>query len=195
MQTKAPNPINLVNGQDVSPLIEAYFEFTHLKQLYRQGWLKRGVPAERCESVAEHSLGVAILALWLAQASYPELDLARLLCMALFHDFGEIYAGDLIPSDAVSPEEKHARERQSVQQVLGKLPQREYYLAVWEEFEQGETPEARLIRQIDRLEMGFQASVYKLQGLIDPAEFMRTTEQALSDPQLKDIFLQLLQLV
>jgi putative hydrolase of HD superfamily len=195
MQTKAPNPINLLTGQAVSPLIAAYFEFAQLKQLYRQGWLKRGVPAERCESVAEHSLGVAILALWLAQSSYPVLDLTRLLCMALFHDFGEIYTGDLIPSDAVSPEEKHARERQSVQQVLGKLPQGEYYLAVWQEFEQGETPEARLIRQIDRLEMGFQASVYKLQGLIDPVEFMRTTDQALSDPQLKDIFLQLLQLV
>jgi putative hydrolase of HD superfamily len=141
--------------------------------------------------VAEHSLGVAILALWFAQACFPELDVRKILIMALFHDFGEIYTGDLIPSDAVSVDEKHQREKQSVQQVLGKLPQGNYYLAAWEEFEQGETLEARFIRQIDRLGMGFQASVYGLQGLIDPAEFFQTTEQALLDPRLKQIFVEL----
>jgi putative hydrolase of HD superfamily len=172
-------------------IIEAFFEFTHLKQLYRQGWLKRGVPVECCESVAEHSLGVAILALWFAQASFPELDVRKILIMALFHDFGEIYTGNLIPSDAVSVDAKHQREKQSVQQVLGKLPGGNYYLGVWEEFERGETPEAIFIRQIDRLEMGFQARVYGLQGLVDPAEFLQTTEQALTDPRLKQIFIEL----
>jgi hypothetical protein len=39
--------------------------------------------------------------------------------------------------------------------------------------------------------MGFQASVYGLQGLIDPAEFFQTTEQALLDPRLKQIFVEL----
>ncbi len=191
MQTKAPNPINLLAGQAVSPLIEAYFEFAHLKQLFRQGWLKRGVSPERCESVAEHSLGVAILALWLSQANFPELDRSKLLLMALLHDFGEIYTGDLIPSDAVSAGEKHLREKAAVQQVLGKLPQGVQYLAIWEEFEQGDTPEARFIRQVDRLEMAIQAKIYGLQGLMDPAEFLNTTAHALSDPRLIAIFSEL----
>jgi putative hydrolase of HD superfamily len=195
MQTKAALPKDLIAGREMSPLISAFFEFTHLKQLYRQGWLKQGVPPERCESVAEHSLGVAILALWFSQDSFPELDVTKVLCMALLHDFGEIYTGDLIPSDAVSADEKHRREKQSVQTVLGKLPQGECYLAIWEEFEQGDTPEARFIRQIDRLEMGFQASIYGLQGLIDPREFFHTTEQALSDTRLKVIFAELIQQV
>jgi putative hydrolase of HD superfamily len=195
MQTKAPNPINLLAGREASPILSAFFEFAQLKQLYRQGWLKRGVPPERCESVAEHSMGVAILALWLSQACFPELDTTKVLCMALFHDFGEIYTGDLIPSDAVSAGEKHRREKQSVQQVLGKLPQGECFIAIWEEFEHGETPEARFIRQIDRLEMGFQAGIYGLQELIDPAEFFQTTEQALTDPHLKKIFTELMEQV
>jgi 5'-deoxynucleotidase YfbR-like HD superfamily hydrolase len=191
MQTKATNPISLLAGRDISPLIEAFFEFAHLKQLYRQGWLKRGVPPERCESVAEHSLGVAVLAMWLGRAAFPELDVTRLLCMALIHDFGEIYTGDLIPTDAVNANEKHRRELASIQQVLAKLPHGEEYIAVWEEFERGESPEARFIRQLDRLEMGFQAAIYGLQGLVDPAEFMQTTEQALSDPRLRQIFAEL----
>jgi putative hydrolase of HD superfamily len=191
MQTKAPDPINLIAGQEVSPLVEAFFEFTHLKQLYRQGWLKRGIPPERCESVAEHSLGVVILALWLAQSYATELDITKVIYMALFHDFGEIYTGDLIPSDSVGSDEKHLREKRSVQQVLGKLPRGIDYLAVWEEFEQGQTPEARFIRQIDRLEMGFQAAIYGLQGLIDPGEFIQTAEQALSDPPLREILVEL----
>jgi putative hydrolase of HD superfamily len=191
MQTKASLPSDLLTGFRVSPILSAFFEFTHLKQLYRQGWLKRGVPPERCESVAEHSLGVAILALWLSQACFPELDVTKVLCMALLHDFGEIYTGDLIPSDAISADEKHIREKKSVHQVLGKLPQGEHYLEIWEEFEQDETLEAQFIRQIDRLEMGFQAGIYGLQGLIDPQEFFQTTDQALSDPRLREFFVEL----
>jgi putative hydrolase of HD superfamily len=195
MQTKASLPSDLLAGSRVSPILSAFAEFTHLKQLYRQGWLKRGVPPERCESVAEHSLGVAILALWLSRACFPELDVTKVLCMALLHDFGEIYTGDLIPSDAVSADEKHLREKQSVQQVLGKLPQGDHYLEIWDEFERGETLEAQFLHQIDRLEMGFQAGIYGLQGLIDPQEFFLTTDQALSDPRLRNIFSELKELV
>jgi putative hydrolase of HD superfamily len=191
MHTKASLPSDFLTGLPVSPILSAFFKFAQLKQLYRQGWLKRGVPPERCESVAEHSLGVAILALWLSHACFPELDVTKVLWMALLHDFGEIYTGDLIPSDAVSADEKHLREKQSVQQVLGKLPQGGRYLEIWEEFEQGETLEAQFIRQIDRLEMGFQAGIYGLQGLIDPQEFFQTTDQALSDPRLREIFAEL----
>ena len=78
---------------------------------------------------------------------------------------------------------------------MGKLPQGESYLEIWEEFEQGETLEAQFIRQVDRLEMGFQAGIYRLQGLIDPQEFFRTTEQALIDPRLSVIFTEFLNLV
>jgi putative hydrolase of HD superfamily len=191
MQTKASLPLNFFADRELSPFLSAFIEFAHLKQIYRQGWLKRSVPLERCESVAEHSLGVAILALWLSRACFPELDVTKVLCMALLHDFGEIYTGDLIPSDAVSADEKHLREKRSVEQVLGKLPQGEHYLEIWEEFEQGETLEAQFIRQIDRLEMGFQATIYSLQGLIDPQEFFQTTDQALSDPRLRKIFAEL----
>jgi putative hydrolase of HD superfamily len=191
MQTKAPLPVTHLQGRKTSPLIEAYFEFSHLKQLYRQGWLRRGIPPDRCESVAEHSFCVALLALFLADACLAGLDLSKVVRMALLHDFGEIYAGDLTPGDMVGPQEKHQLEEQSVVQVLKKLPHGTAYIALWEEYERGESPEAQFVRQVDRLEMALQASVYEHQGWADLAEFFASAEQATSMPPLRAILAEL----
>jgi putative hydrolase of HD superfamily len=183
MEVKAENPVSLLGDQEHTPLISAYFELCHLKQLYRQGWLRRGVPPERCESIAEHSFGVALLALWLA-GGRPELEADKVLRMALLHDLGEVYAGDITPGDGVSEAEKHRLEAGAVRRILSRLPGGQFYLELWDEFETGLTPEARFVRQLDRLEMGLQAAVYQLQDLVDGDEFFASARQALSDPQL-----------
>ena len=187
MKMKADNPVTLLKDQDLDPVIQAYFELCQLKQLYRQGWLRRGVSRERCESVAEHSFACAVLATWLAQAYYPQLDLSKVLRMALLHDFGEIYAGDIIPVDAVEAEEKYRREAGSVAQVFAKLPGGAVYLSLWEEFERNETAEARFVRQVDRLEMGLQAGLYALQGLLEPDEFFASARLAMEDPRFSGL--------
>ena len=187
MECKADNPVSWLAGRNVPPVVEAYFELCRLKQLYRQGWLKRGIPRQRCESIAEHSFGVALLTLWLSAAHFPELDAGKALRMALLHDLGEIYAGDIIPGDNISAQEKHRREAQSVERVLGKLPNGEDYLACWQEFELGETAEARFVRQIDRLEMGLQAGVYASQGFENLDEFFASARQGLSEPCLVEL--------
>jgi len=187
MESRADNPISLLDGKDLNPILLAYFEFNHLKHLYRQGWLRRGVPKERCESVAEHSLGVAVLACWLADAHYPDLDICKVLRMALVHDFGEIYAGDIIPQDGISPEQKFRLELDSVRRVFSRLPAGDQYLTLWQEFEAGESPEARFVRQVDRLEMGLQAAVYTRQGFPNMAEFFTSAATSLTDPVLQNL--------
>ena len=187
MHTKASIPVSQLSTRQVAPLIEAYFEFNHLKQLFRQGWLQRGIPHARCESVAEHTFGVAVLALFLADAHFPDLDASKVLRLALLHDFGEIYVGDLTPADGIDRGEKWRLERHAVLQVLHKLPRGADYLALWEEYERGASPEAQFVRQIDRLEMALQASVYEHQGLADLSEFFTSVEQALAAPALQAI--------
>lgn len=194
MEVKAPSPTKLLEGVDVSPIIRAYFEFNQLKQLYRQGWLKRGVPKERCESVAEHSLGVAVLACWLAEAYYPQLDQSRVMRLALIHDFGEIYGGDIIPGDDISDEEKYRLEFESVERVFKRLPNGGEYIALWGEFEDGQTPEAQFVRQVDRLEMGLQASVYEHQGYENLGEFFGSAREALLDPNLIELLQEIIEL-
>jgi putative hydrolase of HD superfamily len=190
MKTKAPNPISRLQGSQ-SPIIHAYFEFAHLKQLYRQGWLARGVPEKSCESVAEHTFGVAVTAMLLADAYFPNLDMLKILRMALIHDFGEIYAGDIIPGDQITSEEKHTLEKEAISQIFKGLPNGENYLSLWLEFESGISPEARFVRQIDKLEMALQASVYEHLSFGKLPEFYRSAGQEISTAELQTILQEL----
>jgi putative hydrolase of HD superfamily len=191
MQTKAAPPISHLQGRRTLPLIEAYFELNHLKQLYRQGWLRVGLSRERCESVAEHSFGMALLCLFLADSYFPEADTTKVVRMALLHDLGEAYVGDITPHDAVSKEEKLQREREAVERILAKLPRGAEYLALWEEYEHGTSFEARLVRQVDRLEMGLQATIYEHQGAGDLSQFFASVHKALETPELKAVLAEL----
>ena len=193
METKRPGAIRHLSPGTASPLLSAMYEFQHLKTLYRQGWLRAGIPRDQCESVAEHSMGVAMLSLFLADAHFPQLDRTKILLLALLHDFGEIHAGDIVPGK-MSLEEKHELEKAAVGRVLAKLPNGREYLAVWEEYEACETPEARLVKQVDRLEMGIQASVYEHEGFARLDDFFESTDKALSDPALRAVYDELLRL-
>lgn len=166
--------------------LAAYYQAAELKRLYRQGWLKRGVPESECESVADHSFGTAILALFLAgRPPYEALDRDRALRIALVHELGEVYAGDITPVDGVAAEEKARLERASIGRVLAGLPGGEEYLALWEEFEAGLSPEARFVRELDRLEMGLQAAAYRAEGNGRMGEFFESARRSVSAPGLR----------
>ena len=185
MITKGEPPWKALEGKSAAALVEAYFELNQLKQLYRQGWLRRGLPPERCESVAEHVFSMAMLGWWIADAYFPQLALDKILRMTLLHELGEIYIGDIIPADRVSPVEKHRREREAMRQVVDKLSNGTDYLALWEEYEAGQTAEARFVHQLDRLEMACQAAVYHTQGFQGMEEFFTSAEAAIDDPVLR----------
>lgn len=191
MRSKSAPPRSAFTGQDLAPLIEAYFELNQLKVLYRQGWLRRGIPPERCESVAEHVFGMAMLAWWIAGAYFPLLDPNKILRMVLAHELGEIYTGDLVPGDQVPAEAKHRLEREGLLRVVGKLPSGAEILALWEEYEAVLTPEARFVKQVDRLEMAFQAAIYEKQGLGDMSEFFASAGAGVLDEPLRAILSEL----
>lgn len=184
MQKKTELNTALVQKAETNPLIAAYLEFNHLKHLYRQGWLKRGVPPEQCESVAEHVFGVTMLAWFFIDQGFPATSRDKILRMALIHDLGEVFAGDLTPDDAVSPGEKRRREREAVRRVVTRLPRGREYLELWEEYEAGRTNEARLVRQFDRLEMALQSVIYEKQLGMPVDEFMRSASEAVYTPEI-----------
>lgn len=191
MQTKDANPSHHLRGKSADAMIELYFDLCHLKQIYRQGWLQRGISPLRCESVADHSFGVAMLVMFLADHYATELDMAKLLRLSLLHDFGEIDAGDVTPADGVSSAQKMQREQASILRVLRRLPDRERYIALWQEYEAGASPEARFVRQVEKLEMALQASVYEHQRLAELGAFFASTRTALQDDQLRKILVML----
>lgn len=184
MQEKAELNTDLVQQAELNSLIAAYLEFNHLKQIYRQGWLKRGISPEQCETVAEHILGVAMLAWFVTDQSFPSFNRDKILRMALIHDLGEVFTGDLTPDDQVAPGEKRRRERELVTRVVSRLPRGREYVDLWEEYEAGRTNEARLVRQLDRLEMACQALIYERQGLGSLDEFFRSASAAIYTPEI-----------
>jgi 5'-deoxynucleotidase YfbR-like HD superfamily hydrolase/uncharacterized protein YndB with AHSA1/START domain len=187
METKASAPISLLAGEQVPAWIAAYYEINQLKQLYRQGWLQRDIPKSLCESVAEHSFSMALLALLLADAVSPGLDHQQVLLLALIHDLGEIYAGDFTPADGVPSQEKHGLEGRAIEQVFGGLNDGQRYIHLWQAYERGETPEARFVKQVDRLEMALQASIYARRGFPEMQDFFDSAREALGEGPLRQL--------
>lgn len=141
-----------------------------LKLLPRTGWLQRG--QRDPESIAEHSYAVAALAL-LVGDMHPELDRGRLLAIALLHDAAEALVGDL-PASArrlFGAEAKQVAERKAMLELFGELPAGGSYMELWEEYARGGSPEARLVKALDRLEMLAQALAYERAGSRALAEF------------------------
>ncbi len=160
-----------VRSDSLSAILEMMMRAAHLKWVVRTGWAMRGVPSP--ESVADHSWGVAMTAMALAQEVDTPLDGEKVLTIALIHDLAEVVLSD-IPATALRflpPEAKSAAERKAAGQVLAPLRDRERLLAWWEEYEAASSPEGRLVRDADRLEMLAQALLYEEQLGCRLAEF------------------------
>jgi len=168
-------------------ILQVYFEFTQLKSLWRQGWLQAGLPENACESVADHSFSSAILAWLVAEEYRPELELEKLIKMALLHEVGEIYAGDITPNDSIGTQEKFLLEFDSMRKVLKGLPQGKIWSELWEEFERGKTPEAIFIKQIDKLEMALQAKIYQTNSKLKVDGFYASARKVMQEKEFIDL--------
>ena len=123
-----------------------------LKGVLRQTMLTR--PARR-ENSAEHSWHLALMALALGDHAPPGTDLAKVTAMLLIHDLVEVDAGDLfLYASAADQERQEAAERAAADRIFGLLPadQAAGARALWDEFEERRTPEARFARALDRLQ-------------------------------------------
>ncbi|CAK6962151.1 HD domain-containing protein 2 [Scomber scombrus] len=129
-----------------------------LKRVPRTGWVYRNV--KEPESVSDHMYRMAIMSLTITD---PTVDKDRCIKLALVHDMAECIVGDIAPSDNISKTEKHRREEEAMRHLSGLLPdglKQEIY-GLWEEYESQSSPEARLVKQFDRLEMILQAHEYE----------------------------------
>lgn len=109
----------------------------------------------RQENDAEHAWHMAIMIYLLKEYANEEFDLAKTMMMALIHDIVEIDAGDTYAYDAKGLETQKLREERAAERrIFGLLPedQKEELRALFEEFEAGETAEARFARTMDNFQ-------------------------------------------
>ena len=122
-------------------------EVDNLKQVLRRSRL---IADQRFENSAEHSWHIALMALLLAEHSNAPIDLLRTVKMLLIHDIVEIDAGDTFAYGDQG--DKAANETAAAERLFGLLPadQRAEFTALWREFEERATPEARFANAMDR---------------------------------------------
>lgn len=175
-------------SEDRLSAIAAMLDYANdLKRLPRTGWLLAGVSP--VESIADHSFATALLALQLAQAINEEymvqgldapLNVERVLRIALLHDLGESVLTDLPKrtSQAIGETAKAAAEEKAWQ-VLEPSPLHTGSLReAWQEYAVGESNEARLVKDADKLEMLHQALRYATTGNRNLADFWSQTSWA-----------------
>ncbi|CAI1493151.1 5'-deoxynucleotidase [Thermococcus nautili] len=158
-------------------MLDLLIELGNLKRLPRTGWLLRGVPNP--ESVAEHSYRVALITLFLAdelKAKGVEIDVEKALKIALLHDVGEARITD-IPKTAQYYLDKGKAEKKAVMELLLSSPEPKEYFKLWREYEEETSPEGKLVKFADRLEMLIQAYEYEKAGFRNLDEFWGTVEK------------------
>ena len=108
----------------------------------------------RRENDAEHAWHMAMMIYLLKEYANEPIDLAKTMMMALIHDIVEIDAGDTYAYDAAAMESQAERERLAAERIFGMLPddQRDELRGLFEEFEAGETAEAKFARTMDNLQ-------------------------------------------
>ena len=146
-------------------------EWLGLKDLPRTGWVRSGV--KEPESVAAHSWGMAVLALHFAPKN---LNLAKVLAMCIIHDLPEVRVGDLTPHDDVT--NKAELEASAMSELAPE------WLGLFHEYESGNSKEAKFVKQIDKLDMGLQASIYQSRQELDLSEFTNSAKLKITDSNL-----------
>jgi putative hydrolase of HD superfamily len=140
------------NPESLEGQIRFVLEADRLKTVTRQSTITGG---SRRENSAEHSWHLALMALVLAEHAPPGTDLGRVGAMLLLHDLVEIDAGDLfLYADAAAQQRQEEAERAAAERIFAILPEPQAgaLRALWEEFEERRTPEARFARALDRLQ-------------------------------------------
>ena len=135
--------------------IEKQFEFLKEidkeKNIFRQTYLADG---KRKENDAEHAWHMALFVMVLSEYANEDIDVLKTMKIVLIHDLIEIYAGDTYAYDSKGNESKRERELAAADRLFNILPkdQAEEFRALWDEFEENITPEARFANTMDKIQ-------------------------------------------
>ena len=170
---------------------EFFFQIAGLKKLPRSGWkIKLGL--NDSESVAEHSYMMSVMSMVLADMK--SLNSEKVIKMSILHDWAESKIGDFMP-DEIGYDKKSELENYAMTEILELLPQKiqSDYQDMWNEFLVRDTPEARLVHELDKLEMALQAKIYETDS--DPEKltpFIISAVEQIMDPDVKKILMDIL---
>ena len=170
---------------------EFFFQIAGLKKLPRSGW-KIKVGLNNSESVAEHSYMMSVMSMVLSDLK--SLNSEKVIKMSILHDWAESKIGDFMP-DEIGYDKKSELENYAMAEILESLPQKikSNYQDIWDEFLVRDTSEARLVHELDKLEMALQAKIYEKDVDAEKVKpFIISAVEQIMDPDVKKILMDIL---
>lgn len=131
--------------------LEFILEIDKEKNIFRQTHLSGH---GRNENDAEHAWHMAVMAYLLQEYSNEKIDILRVIMMCLIHDVVEIDAGDTYAYDEEGLKTQKARENAAKERIYSLLPedQKRTLTAIFDEFEENQTAEAKFAHAMDNLQ-------------------------------------------
>ncbi|CAK0735499.1 hypothetical protein CVIRNUC_000591 [Coccomyxa viridis] len=164
----------LTNRVSASQAIDFLHLAQNLKITKRTGWVRCNVKGS--ESIADHMYRMSLMSL-ICGAEGVSTD--RCIKLSIVHDVAEAIVGDITPTCGISKEKKAQLEADAIEDIQKLLGAGSSVAAevkeLFEEYEAGQTPEALLVKDFDKLEMILQASEYEAAQGMDLKEFFAST--------------------
>ncbi|XP_031775887.1 HD domain-containing protein 2 isoform X2 [Apis florea] len=152
----------------------------------RTGWVLKNVPDP--ETIAGHMYRMAMFSFLVDKNE--NLDKVKIMQMALIHDLAECIVGDITPSCGIPSEIKHKLEDEAMEDICKLLGDRgPVILEIFREYEKQESPEAKYVKDLDRLDLIMQAYEYEKRDNIPGKleEFFTTTNGKIRHPFIQKL--------
>ena len=174
-------------------ILDFFYTSANLKKIPRQGWIDK-LSIDNPESVADHTFSMAMMGMIFSDLENYNTE--KILKIILLHDLAESVTGDMTPGQ-ISKEEKIVLENNAIKKILNDLPlalQKQYNI-LWEEYQSNNSKEAKIVHQLDRLEMALQAKIYSDEGHSKEKlnSFFNSARNEINDPKLLELFRNMLE--
>ena len=132
-----------------------------MKEIEKFKMVERKIPLsslKRNENDAEHSWHLAMFILLLEDKIPKKVNVLKMMKLALVHDLGEMYVGDVSLFDAKGREGKEEREMKSARRLFSRLPKKleKEMMKLIIEYNEGKTHEAKFVKSLDKLQATIQ---------------------------------------
>lgn len=143
--------MNIATTQRLQQQLAFLIEIDKLKHIFRKTKL---FDSSRFENDAEHAWHLCLMVMVFAEYANTPIDASKVLKMLLIHDLVEINSGDVLVYDTAARNAVQVQEQAAAQRIFGLLPddQQAEFMALWQEFEERATSEARFAAAVDRFE-------------------------------------------
>ncbi len=169
-------------------IIDFFITAANLKKIQRQGWIDK-LDIKNPESVADHSYSMAMMGMIISDME--NYNSGKILKMILLHDLAESKIGDYTPG-GISKEKKMELENDAFSKIIKNLPSKikTQYEILWDNYQKHNSSEAKIVHQLDKLEMALQAKIYQKEGHSKEKLnlFLKSAENEITHPKLKELF-------